>query len=214
MDLVYNESNGERAVELKFICEMLEKYNTAGDDILDVGGIPTDIEANRVIDNIVKRKNLNYKICDFRDHQRDHKGVTSTTELYKGDFVTLPIEQKFNTIIFLSSLEHFALCTEGDMNYKEDEDIKGFQKAIYLLKEGGKIFLTVPFGEPIWQPYHQNYDMLRIKKMSKGTKIQEQFIYKLCYDNQWILTKPENMKKIYYTNKCFGVGCFVFTKGE
>ena len=71
------ESNGERAVEVSFICEMLEKYGHEKNSILDVGGIPTDSKANAMIESTYIWKRMVYHVCDFR-------GGT-----YRGDFVTL-----------------------------------------------------------------------------------------------------------------------------
>ena len=200
MEQSYTNTNGERVVEVDFICKMINKYAMVASSILDVGGVPTDPSNNRDINRLFTSKNLKYDICDFRGGR------------YVGNFVELPIEDKYDIVIFLSSLEHFPLCTEGDMVFRENEDINGFRKALSILKDDGKIFLTVPFGEPTWQPYHQNYDISRIYSMSSGSKLLEHYTYKLCYDNSWLLTEPTNFKNIFYTNKAFGVGCFVFQK--
>lgn len=188
-----NNDTGERVVEIPFILEMLKKYGL-GKKVLDVGGIPT-AGTNKILE-LSKEMNISYKICDFRGGD------------FKGNFVELNIPEKFDIIIFLSSLEHFSLCTEGDMNFRLDYDKKGIEKAVSLLNNDGIILLTVPFGEPVWQPYHQNYDLQKIKELG-NIKIMDNYCYKLCYDNQWIRTTEDNFKNIYYTNKAFGVGCFV-----
>ena len=58
--------------------------------------------------------------------------------------------------MFLSSIEHFAQCTESDCQYRPEEDIKGFKRAVSILNTNGKILLTVPFGKEQWQPYSFN----------------------------------------------------------
>lgn len=197
----YHSGVGERLVEVEFIHEMLNKYGKQNEIVLDVGGIPTQEGGNNKYIGLLNGKEMEYHVCDFRGGD------------YTGNFVTLPIGEKFNYIVFLSSLEHFSQCTEGVMIYREDEDIRGMEKAISLLDKGGKIFLTVPFGKEYWQPYHQNYGMNRINKFRDlGLKIVEQYIYRLCFDYKWMLANVDDMNHIYYTNKCFGLGCFCFEK--
>lgn len=159
----------ERTVELEFITEKLKEFNNI--KILDVGGIPTHQKQYDTVLKISKDNNLDYKICDFRGGY------------YQGDFVTIPIFETFDAIIFLSSLEHFPQCTEGDRLFRENEDIKGFERATNLLNKGGKILLTVPFGKEEWQPLlitptrmsgaQQIYSMNRINIINKKLNIIE-----------------------------------------
>ena len=201
MEVLYNNTlNSERTVEVEFIHEKLHEMSQLS--YLDVGGIPTKTNINDKLSNFIKIQNINYEICDFRGGK------------YKGDFVSMDIEEKFDVIVFLSSLEHFPQCTEGDMIYRKDEDIRGFKKAVSLLNDEGYVLLTVPFGKPIWQDFHQNYDMKRIELLIKDTDMTliEYYIYKLIDNNTWKLQHPDSMKDILYTDKCYGVGCFSFKK--
>jgi len=192
--------NCERTVEIEFICEMLNKYYKTEDVILDVGGVPSFTNFNAPIVELIKQKNMKYKICDFRGGE------------YKGDFVTYDFgAEKFNIIVFLSSLEHFPQCTEGDMKVRIKEDEKGFQKALSILADDGIILLTVPFGKQRWQKYHQNYNFNGILELSQGSRIIDSYVYKLI-DDEWHIEKPENMEDIIYTTKAYGVGCFSFRK--
>jgi len=195
--IIPNKHGSERSVESIFIIEMLQKYGQ-NKSVLDVGGIPTHIPSSDEILEGIKNLNLNYKIADFRGGN------------YQGDFVTMDIPEKFDIVMFISSLEHFPQCTEGDMIYRPGEDKKGFEKALTLLREGGLIFLTVPFGKPLWQNYHQNYDMKLINQLTSGTKIVSSYIYKLVDDN-WIQTKPQEAEDSIYTTKASAVGCFVLS---
>jgi hypothetical protein len=180
--------------------EVVEKFFKPGVKILDVGGIPSSSEDNRPFIDLIDKLGVRYSICDFRGGE------------YKGDFVTYDFkDEKFDIILFLSSLEHFPQCTEGDMSFRDGEDKKGFEKALSILSDKGKIILTVPFGKHRWQPYHQNYDMDGILDLSKGSRIIEHNTYKL-EGNKWIITLAEEMKEIIYDTKANGVGCFVFEK--
>lgn len=199
--VITNNFNSERSVEALFAKEMLLKYlkNLNNSKVLDVGGIPTHLQSYNFIVETFKELNSEYIISDFRGGK------------YKGDFVTLNIQEKFDLIMFISSLEHFPQCTEGDLQYRENEDVKGFQKALSLLNDKGKIILTVPFGKHRWQNYHQNYNMDGIINLTKGSSILECYCYKLV-DNSWIKWDPLDMQDIMYTDRAFGVGCFVLEK--
>lgn len=199
-DQYENFFNSERTVESVFIKESLENLLKENDCVLDVGGIPTNSFTMKEIHETIKRKKIDYKICDFR--QCD----------YTGDFVKIDFKsQKFDCIIFLSSLEHFPQCTESDLLFREGYDKKGFEKAISILNPEGYIFLTVPFGKHRWQNFHQNYNNEGILNLTKGTSIEESYTYSLI-NNQWVLTNPLEMENILYTDKCYGVGCFILKK--
>lgn len=208
MESEYNNVLGsERTVEIVFVQEMLRKYVTSGDSVLDVGGIPTSSEIMKQYRETISDLSVLYKVCDFRGGE------------YRGDFVCLEISENFNFVIFLSSLEHFPQCTESDVVYRDGYDVKGYLKALSILKPGGLILLTVPFGKHRWQNYHQNYNWDGILELSKGSTLLEGYTYQLYgeqvngpHNGKWILQDPRKMEEVMYEDRAFGVGCFVFRK--
>lgn len=191
----------ERVVEVDFIIESYEKYYKEGNKILDIGGIPSRDYENKPIVDVIKKTKSEYYISDFRGGD------------FKGNFNTYDFgDNKFDVEIFLSSLEHFPQCTEGDMIFREKEDKKGFEKALSLLNDGGVIFLTVPYGIDEWYPYHQSYDSKTILELTEGSKIIENFIY--VYDgNEWVLRTLKQVNEMKIDNKVvLCVGCFVCSK--
>jgi hypothetical protein len=201
-DSYFNILGSERTVEIQFVVEKLNQLSSKDNNLkmLDIGGVPsTASEFQPVIDSIINNK-INYKVADFRSGD------------YVGDFVTINIPEEFNTCMFLSSLEHFPQCTEGDMQYREKEDVKGFKKSLSILKENGYVILTVPFGEYIWQSYHQNYDYNGLLELTEGSSIKEKYFYRL-EDSEWILTKDyKTLENIKYTDKCYAVACLLLQK--
>jgi len=193
----------ERSVEILFTCESITKYFNSTTQVLEVGGVPTDYNHYAPIYDALQKSGCNYSISDFRGGE------------YQGDFVTYDFgDKKFDAIMFISSLEHFPQCTEGDLVFREAEDRKGYKKALSLLHEGGIIFLTVPFGKPVWQEYHQNYNWEKILELTEGSIIKEANTYSLDEENnKWVSTDPAKMEEILYTNRAYGVGCFVLEKG-
>ena len=53
--------------------------------------------------------------------------------------------------------------------------------------------------------------MKSILELSSGAKLLESYTYRLI-GNDWILSNPDSMLDVYYTDRAYGVGCFVFRK--
>ena len=86
-----------------------------------------------------------------------------------------------------------------------------------ILKDKGKIILTVPFGKPVWQHYHQNYNWEKLLELTKGSTIIEKQTFTLRDQNKpfyWEQTEPEDMEDIIYDDRAHGVGCFVMQKND
>ncbi len=200
----FNNLGSERSVEIIFIENAIKKYYTTGNIVLDIGGIPTDDLHLADFKRYIDLNNIDYRVSDFRGGQ------------YTGDFVTHDFRsQKFDIAIFLSSLEHFPQCTESDVIYRDGYDKKGYQKALQILNNSGYIILTVPFGKHIWQKYHQNYNWNGILDLTTGSTIIESHTYSLDESEMWWKkTNPADMEEILYTNKAYGVGCFILQKNK
>ena len=198
--LIQNNLGSERSVEIKFTVESLYKYATSNTKVIDIGGIASNESNNLPIGESISKIKCQYDIADFRGGK------------YTGNFLTANIVENYNIAMFISSLEHFPQCTEGDLIYREGEDKRGYRKALDILYPHGKIILTVPFGKQRWQPYHQNYDWQGILDLTTGSTIIEYYTYRLAKDNYWELANPSDMKDILYTDKAFGVGCFILEK--
>ena len=203
MDKKYpNTLGSERTVEIAFIEEMILKYHRPNSIVLDVGGGPSDSMHFQPIYKTIQEQGIDYRVSDFRGGH------------YRGDFVSYDFkDEKFDLIIFLSSLEHFPQCTESDVVYREGEDRKGYEKALSILQKNGTVLLTVPFGMHRWQEYHQNYDWDGILNLTEGSSIVESFTYRLI-DEEWVLSDPLTMDDIIYSDRAYGVGCFVLSKNE
>jgi SAM-dependent methyltransferase len=207
LDSYPNTAGSERTIETKFVLEMVQKYHRKSNSILDVGGVPTKSQEMEAFYNFISSNQVNYNICDFRGGK------------YVGDFVSLPFNETFDIVMFLSSLEHFPQCTESDVVFRQGYDRKGYEKALSVLNPKGHIILTVPFGKHRWQPFHQNYNMKGILDLTQGSSIVEMYTYKLAGEvpngprnGTWNIETPQNMEEVLYEDRAFGVGCFVLQK--
>ena len=203
-DQYFNNLGSERTVEVLFIEESLKKYHKPNNIVLDIGGIPTSELHLHNFRKYLGENSIDYRISDFRGGH------------YPGDFVDFDFKtQKFDIGIFLSSLEHFPQCTESDIIYREGYDKKGYEKCLSILNEGGYIILTVPFGKHIWQEYHQNYNWEGILNLTEGSTIIESHTYMLNKEDEiWIKTNPSLMENVLYTDRAYGVGCFILQKNK
>lgn len=212
LDKYPNITNSERIVETCFVIEMLKNLygQTSALSVLDVGGVPSEYFYNYPIyKSVSNMPGINYKISDFRPGNiQDNSGVQMQLPVtYQGDFVSMHIPEKFDVIIFLSSLEHFPQCTESDRLFRDGEDRKGFEKALSLLNPGGNIILTIPFGLPKFENYQQNYDLDLVTTLVDGSDILESYTYELV-DDVWCINAPEALGQL----DPYGVGCFLLEK--
>lgn len=189
----------ERTVEVPYIIEKISSFSSL-DRVLDVGGVATSSEINAPIYEKIKQVGCSWKISDFRPCH------------FPGDFVLFDFgDEKFDKIIFLSSLEHFENCTEGDNKHRENYDRQGFKKALSLLDAGGEIYMTAPVGKPIFVPFHRSYNKERLDFLSEGSIVTECLIYKL--DNEeWRLSDFSKIEDVLNPGPVNAVGLFKFIK--
>lgn len=118
----------ERRIEIPFLFIILERL--WGNDFKDK--IVLDVGPGQYLDELKKRGAM-VKTCDLNGGD------------YAGDFVAVPIEEKFDCVIFISTLEHFNY---ESLNYPDcDHETKAIVKARQLLKPGGVIVITLPYGK-------------------------------------------------------------------
>lgn len=74
----------------------------------------------------------------------------------------------FNLITCISTLEHIGV--EGRYHVKQDltGDSKAMKEMLRILKPGGRLLLTVPYGKYDVLPINRLYNKERIKDLSKG----------------------------------------------
>ena len=77
----------------------------------------------------------------------------------------LDIEEKFDVIISISTIEHLGLSAYGKSHYDEDADMRGAEILWNLLKPGGRFMVSVPAGKFSIQRGYRVYDEARIEKV-------------------------------------------------
>jgi SAM-dependent methyltransferase len=87
-------------------------------------------------------------------------------EFIHGDFLEMDFTDKFDCIYSISVVEHVGLDCYGQ-HVDADGDIKTIEKMVNLLKPGGTLLITVPYGRFTVSPADdwRVYDKKRLEKM-------------------------------------------------
>ena len=77
----------------------------------------------------------------------------------------------FDQITVISSIEHFGLKAYGNQKYDPDADQKTMHELRRILKNQGRIFVTVPFGKGK-KSYYKKYDENNLRNLFTGFSIE------------------------------------------
>ncbi len=77
---------------------------------------------------------------------------------------TLSCGEPYDAIISISTVEHLGLGRYGDIA-KPDADERGARILWSMLREGGRLFATVPLGEPTTQRGYRVYDTAGVHRV-------------------------------------------------
>ncbi len=183
---------GERIVEIPFLYKNLD-YDK-NNKILDLGCVGSKIS--------LQLASLGFNVVgiDFRPFIFKHKNL----EFIQGNFfeINLPAES-FDCVICISTIEHIGLLAYNLKPFDQG-DKKAIEKIYTLLKKGGKLILTVPYGKAIINQFERNYDQKSLNQLIKMFKIDEFEIYEKSKSG-WILSTDSS-------NKSEKVACVVCVK--
>jgi len=173
VNIIYNIINlksekihiSERIVELPFLYKNLD-FNKI-EKILDLGCVGSKIS--------LQLASLGYCVVgiDYRPYIFKHKKL----KFLQGNFIEMDIApESFDCVICISTIEHIGLPAYNIKPFKNG-DKKSIAKIFKLLKRGGKLILTVPFGKNLISNFERNYDYNSLKNLLIMFKIVEFDIY-------------------------------------
>jgi SAM-dependent methyltransferase len=155
----------ERIVENPFVIQNIPEDKNI--KILEVGCTGSKIA--------VYLTNLGYKVdgVDLVEYDYEHPNFT----FYKGNFFDLKFESDtYDVIILLSVIEHVGLDVYGNKIIDERGDIEMLREVHRILKPGGKVILTAPYGNFEGTPIYRVYDEKRVNELF-GLFESKKYIY-------------------------------------
>ncbi|TSC88498.1 MAG: Methyltransferase type 11 [Microgenomates group bacterium Gr01-1014_5] len=190
----------ERIIENPIIIQNLPREKSK---ILDVGSRYSQVP--------LEMASLGHEVwaLDIEEYLFKHKNL----KFVKGDIRKTKFERGFfDAVTIISTLEHVGMgeTSYGDVE-ERDGDITAMAEIRRVLKPGGIVLITVPFGKAKFLPFLRVYDKARIKKISQGFKVIEE-IYMLNDKENWGISTYDKVKNIENTHHTIGNAFFMLQK--
>jgi len=95
---------------------------------------------------------------------------------YETDFLELDLEESFDWVLNVSTVEHFGLAGRYGVQIDDpDADLRAMTKLQSLLKPDGRMILTIPVGQDrVIKPWHRVYGVTRLPGLLTGYRVLEQ----------------------------------------
>ncbi|MDP2653557.1 MAG: class I SAM-dependent methyltransferase [Candidatus Omnitrophota bacterium] len=153
----------ERIVEIPFAIACLSAL-PKGSKILDLGCTESTFPLQAAC--------LGYRVTgfDFRPYPYTHPSL----EFVQGDIVNLPFPPaSFDAVFCISTIEHIGIGFYADPLSGVDADHQAAGEAGKVLKTGGILVLTVPYGAGQANKHHRIYDQKTLAALLKDFRVQE-----------------------------------------
>jgi ubiquinone/menaquinone biosynthesis C-methylase UbiE len=155
----------ERIIEIPFALGCLNTL-PAGSKVLDLGCTESIFP--------LQAATLGYQVTgfDFRKYPYVHPNLI----FVQGDTVNLPFESEtFEAVFCISTIEHIGLGFYNDpLAAREGADQKAMKQVHRVLKKGGMLALTVPYGTEIANDHHRIYNQQSLRQLLADFAIQEE----------------------------------------
>ena len=91
-------------------------------------------------------------------------------DFYRGDIREYPLPQRYATVLAVSTLEHVGLACDayGTIADDPDGDRRALDGCVGATAPGGKVLVSVPFGNPGDHVWFRQYDLARLDALLKG----------------------------------------------
>ena len=196
----YGEVISERIVEYALCFANLEKEPSKKVKILDIGCYYSNFP--------IQLASMGYSVTgiDMMKYELTHPNF----RFIKGNINKLNFKKnKYDIITCISTLEHIGLAVYGD-NLNLDADGRAVNTIYKLLKPGGVILVTVPFGKKGRTDSYRSYDWDNIMKLFRNFRVLETLFYKERL-RKWIPTQKDEAIKTDNKKRARGI---VFIKAK
>jgi len=139
--------------------------------------------------------------------------VHSNLALVQGDILTHDFgDQRFDTIINCSTVEHVGLPGRYGSRDVADGDLKAMQRMRSLMRgAASRMIMTIPVGiDGIYPPAHRVYGLTRFPRLTSGFSILRQVYFaKTLPDRRWKETTREAAFAVQGSASFYALGLFV-----
>ena len=142
----------ERIIEYPEIVRLLRPSGA----VLDVGCVSSRLP--------VQLASLGYEVhgLDLRDYQFSHPNF----HFHKGNIFDWKAPKRFDSVIFLSTLEHIGLGVYGEAAEQDTyADARAIERVREWLAPGGQLLVTLPYGKAGVTSKHRIYDEARLARV-------------------------------------------------
>jgi SAM-dependent methyltransferase len=171
----------ERILEIPYVFRAVAAL-ASGAAILDVGAAESSVSLSLA--------SLGYHVTavDLRGYPFKHPNLTVRESLLDG----WPKGARFDGAVLLSAIEHFGLGAYGETAGASDADLVAMRKIRELLRPGGSLFLTVPYGKRAITPLQRIYDDETLTALLDGFEIVKREIGEKLDDGVWSIVAPSS----------------------
>jgi cyclopropane fatty-acyl-phospholipid synthase-like methyltransferase len=172
----------DRAIEYGFVSRELDLQ--VGGKILDVGFHESTLPYILV--------GLGHDVygVDIRPSPIEYPGFkTSVQDIRHTNFP----DQFFDRIIAVSTIEHLGLPNRYDSYEDIHADRKAIKEMSRILKDDGKMLITIPFGKAAINSMQRFYDDKKLEELFKGFKIIKKE-YAKQFSNYWAESTHDDVK--------------------
>lgn len=152
---------------------------------------------------------------DLREYAILRRLAFERFRFVRGDIRRAPFRDGlFDVVTAISTVEHIGLSGR----YGTDEDPAGDRRAVTemhrLVRGGGLVLLTVPFGRAtVHRPYHRVYDLKQLDELTGEFVIEWQEVYRQNKQDEWVLlVTAEEAESAETTPDRYAVACRVLRK--
>lgn len=172
-----------------------------------------DLEKKRVLDVGCSGSFLSHELIargygTYGIDLRFYPEKRSDMKFYQVDIRNTPFPDSFfDQIVAVSTIEHVG---QGEM--PDNGDIVAMRELSRILKEDGKMLITLPFAGEYSLKKGRNYDEKRLRLLIRGLSIEKEDYYACCGKGKWVKASKEEAEAAFSPTRPMAVGCLVLRK--
>lgn len=174
----------ERVLELPFAHRALDQL--PGSRILEFGC------ANSQLCVELASRGMMVTGVDLRAHPLTHPNFV----FRQGDFFDQDFKESFDAVIAISAVEHVGLGAFGEDEREAGADRQLVESFSRLLRAGGQLILTVPFGKWNVNPRYRVYDVEALEILLEGFDIDCEEYYRRTNQSVWLPATANELAQV------------------